>query len=59
MPIEVQADALIVGYLAIFSLLFFGGTIAFITAILAWDPGPKSIVRFGAVALVGAIVRAF
>jgi hypothetical protein len=50
-PIKVQPDALIVGYLAIFSLLFFGGPISFLTAILGWDAGPKSIVRFGAVAV--------
>ena len=50
-PIKVQPDALIVGYLAIFSFLFFGGPMAFVTAIMAWDPGPKSIVRFGAVAV--------
>lgn len=50
-PIKVQPDALIVGYLAIFSFLFFGGPIGFLTAIMGWDPGPKSIVRFGAVAV--------
>lgn len=54
-PMHVEGWSMGAGYLAIFSLLFFGGPIVFGTTFAAFDDGPKLLVRLGAV-LVGIVL---
>ncbi|MEO8878655.1 MAG: hypothetical protein ABI461_23905 [Polyangiaceae bacterium] len=57
MPKSTEAWSAVAGYLALFSLLFFGGPLSLGAAILSWDSGPKRLVRLGfviAALLLGA-----
>lgn len=54
-PTRVEPSALIAGYLGLFSLLFFGGPICVVAALMSWDRGPKPIVGVVAI-LVGAVL---
>lgn len=44
-PMRTELWSMVAGYLAVFSLLFFGGPIALCVAILAFDTGPKKLLR--------------
>jgi hypothetical protein len=44
-PMRTEAWSMVAGYLAVFSLLFFGGPISFGAAILAFDKGPTKLIR--------------
>ena len=54
MPVRVETWAVLSGYLALFSLLFFGGPAVLVGVIAAWDPASKLQARviFLAVGLV-------
>ena len=54
-PTRVEPNSVIAGYSGLFSTLFFGGPIAFLVAIMGWDPGPKAHVKL-AIAAVGALL---
>ena len=54
-PMHVEGWSMGAGYLAVFSLLFFGGPIVFGTTFAAFDDGPTLLVRLGAV-LVGIVL---
>jgi hypothetical protein len=61
-PIHTEPWSVVAGYVALFSLLFFGGPIAALAVVAAFDPGPRMAVRLGAVAvglLLGPLPIAF
>jgi hypothetical protein len=54
-PTRVEPNAVIAGYLGIFSVLFFGGPFALIAVLVGWDGGRMSpLIKLGIVA--GALV---
>ena len=46
MPKATEAWSTVAGYLALFSLLFFGGPLALAAGIMGWDHGPTKVARF-------------
>lgn len=42
-PGRVEPNALIAGYIALFSLLFFGGPMAVLAAVIGWDDGKMKL----------------
>jgi hypothetical protein len=54
-PMRTEPWSMIAGYLAVFSLLFFGGPISFGVAVAGWDSGSKHLVRLG-FALAGLLL---
>jgi hypothetical protein len=49
-PVRTETWSTVAGYIALFSLLFFGGPFAFAAALVGFDPGPTITVRLGTVA---------
>jgi hypothetical protein len=44
-PLRTEPWSMIAGYLAVFSLLFFGGPLSVVVAMMGWDSGPKKLLR--------------
>ena len=53
-PMRTEAWSTVSGYLALFSLLFFGGPLSFGVAVMGFEPGMKKLVRIAF--LLGALL---
>jgi hypothetical protein len=55
-PMRTEPWSMVAGYLAVFSLLFFGGPISLVTATMAFDPGTMSKLFRLAIVLVAVVL---